>query len=132
MNRRFGCHLILTLIVIATFSSCSSEGRQDSSNRQAEGAKATAAPAQTANSPKPDQAAQSVRTDQTAAPVATSTVTPAISADHKVDSKTAPKIVIPVRKLNFGMQPKEKSIVRSIRVRNSGLSELKIESVEPS
>lgn len=43
-----------------------------------------------------------------------------------------PKIVVPVKKINFGKQPQDKLLTRTFVVRNSGKSELKIEAVEPS
>jgi hypothetical protein len=44
----------------------------------------------------------------------------------------APKLFVPVTRIDFGKQPKDKTITRTITVKNVGKSELKIESVVPS
>jgi len=44
----------------------------------------------------------------------------------------APKLVAPEKKLNFGKQPQDKTLVRAIAIRNAGREDLKIESVAPS
>ena len=44
----------------------------------------------------------------------------------------AQKLVVSDKKLDFGKQPQDKSLVRAIVVRNGGHEELKIESVVPS
>jgi len=44
----------------------------------------------------------------------------------------APKLVAPEKKLDFGKQPQDKTLVRAIAIRNAGKEDLKIESVAPS
>ncbi|HKG20579.1 MAG TPA: hypothetical protein VKC34_01660 [Blastocatellia bacterium] len=59
----------------------------------------------------------------------------AVSAPAKADPAavaSGPKIVVPVKKIDFGLQAKDKTLVRTITVRNGGKSELKIDAVEPS
>jgi hypothetical protein len=43
-----------------------------------------------------------------------------------------PKLVVPEKRLDFGKQPQDKTMVRAIPIRNGGLSVLNIESVTPS
>lgn len=43
-----------------------------------------------------------------------------------------PKLVVPVKRLNFGKQPKDKSLSRTFVIKNAGKAELKISAVEPS
>ena len=44
----------------------------------------------------------------------------------------APKLVAPDKKLDFGKQPQDKTLIRAIAIRNAGREDLKIESVAPS
>ena len=44
----------------------------------------------------------------------------------------APKLVVPDKKIDFGKQPQDKTLVRAIVIKNGGLADLKIESVVPS
>lgn len=44
----------------------------------------------------------------------------------------APKLIAPEKKLDFGKQPQDKSLVRAIPIRNGGRADLNIESVAPS
>jgi len=78
--------------------------------------------------PRPPVAQQPVATPGPAAsaPAPTATATP------PAPPANAPKLFVPVTKIDFGKQPKEKTITRSITVKNVGKSELKIESVVPS
>src|SRR2546425_13031088 len=43
-----------------------------------------------------------------------------------------PKLVAPEKKLDFGKQPQDKTIVRAIHIKNAGQAALNIESVTPS
>ena len=43
-----------------------------------------------------------------------------------------PKLVVPEKKIDFGKQPKEKTLVRAITIKNGGRADLSIESVVPS
>jgi hypothetical protein len=44
----------------------------------------------------------------------------------------APRLVVPVKRIDFGKQPKEKTLTRSFVVRNGGNAPLNITAVEPS
>lgn len=44
----------------------------------------------------------------------------------------SPKLVVPEKRLDFGKQPQDKTMVRAIPIRNGGLGVLNIESVTPS
>jgi hypothetical protein len=57
----------------------------------------------------------------------------AASSNAKAASNgKAPKFVVPTMKLDFGTQKTDKTLARSIVIKNEGNAELKIESVEPS
>ena len=43
-----------------------------------------------------------------------------------------PKLVAPAKKIDFGKQPQDKSLVRAIMIKNGGRADLNIESVVPS
>lgn len=43
----------------------------------------------------------------------------------------APKLVAPMKTIEFGKQPQDKTITRSFQIRNTGNAELKIENVQP-
>ena len=43
-----------------------------------------------------------------------------------------PKLVVPAKKIDFGKQPQEKTLVRAIVIKNGGRADLNIESVVPS
>jgi len=44
----------------------------------------------------------------------------------------APKLVVPEKKIDYGKQPQDKTLVRAIVIKNGGLADLNIESVVPS
>ena len=45
---------------------------------------------------------------------------------------SVPKLVVPKTTIDFGKQPKEKSLARTFVIKNGGTAELKIDAVEPS
>lgn len=47
-------------------------------------------------------------------------------------SERPPKLVVSEKRLDFGKQPQDKTMVRAIPIRNGGLGVLNIESVTPS
>lgn len=49
-----------------------------------------------------------------------------------IASLREPKLVAPDKKLDFGKQPQDKTLVRAIPIKNAGRADLKIESVAPS
>jgi hypothetical protein len=54
------------------------------------------------------------------------------NANTAAANARAPKLVAPDKKINFGKQPQDKTLVRAIAIRNGGREDLKIESVAPS
>jgi len=44
----------------------------------------------------------------------------------------APKLIVPEKRLDFGKQPQDKTMIRAIPIKNGGLSMLNIDSVTPS
>jgi len=132
------------LVLIALFSACS--GRAENS-----GASSAAAPAQQANSnasPQPPIAQSAAPAPSPnpkpptvlippPAPVAKSTpagdagAAKAANASGAANTR-APKLVAPDKKIDFGKQPQDKSLVRAIVIKNGGRADLNIESVAPS
>jgi len=47
-------------------------------------------------------------------------------------SERSPKLVVPEKRLDFGKQPQDKTLIRAIAIRNGGQGVLNIESVTPS
>ncbi|HXU39857.1 MAG TPA: hypothetical protein VN937_26120 [Blastocatellia bacterium] len=47
-------------------------------------------------------------------------------------NERAPKLIAPAKRLEFGKQPQDKTLVRAISIRNGGRADLKVESVTPS
>ena len=47
-------------------------------------------------------------------------------------NERAPKLIAPAKRLEFGKQPQDKTMVRAIVIRNGGRADLKVESVTPS
>lgn len=47
-------------------------------------------------------------------------------------TERAPKLIAPAKRLEFGKQPQDKTMVRAIVIRNGGRADLKVESVTPS
>ena len=56
----------------------------------------------------------------------------AIAPAAPVVNPSAPKLVVSAKKIDFGKQPQDKTLVRAIIVKNGGREDLKIESVVPS
>jgi hypothetical protein len=56
----------------------------------------------------------------------------AIAPASAAGNARAPKLVVSTKKIDFGKQPQDKTLVRAIVVKNGGREDLKIESVVPS
>jgi hypothetical protein len=50
----------------------------------------------------------------------------------KASNARAPKLIAPEKKIDYGKQPQDKTLVRAISIRNGGQAVLNIESVVPS
>src|SRR5262245_45389078 len=55
-----------------------------------------------------------------------------VPAPPPIPGGPAGKLVVPIKRIDFGLQPKNKSLTRTISVRNEGKAELQIAAVEPS
>lgn len=142
--KRLNLKLLTSLIVlIALLSGCSSPAENAGSSN-------ANAPAQQANS----NAAPQPQTAQSSPPAASPTPAPptvheispppapvakpaavanANTAPASGNAPTrAPKLIAPEKKLDFGKQPQDKSLVRAIAIKNGGRADLNIESVAPS
>ena len=58
---------------------------------------------------------------------ANSNASPAVASTER-----APKLILPEKRLDFGKQPQDKTMIRAIPIKNGGLSALNIDSVTPS
>ena len=125
-------HLFIFLALTLVLSACSdskSKAQNDKPVQSSQEAKPQSDP-NTVNAQGTvatiQPAPQSQPPQVVAAPVQNPQPAPAISPEK------APKIVLPVKKMSYGPQPKEKTIFRSFTIKNAGKSPLNIESVSPS
>ncbi len=131
----------LALLVLAVLLSACSGSDENS------GATNTNAPQGNSNSaPQPQIAQGSTPEAPSPAPPAVQMIPPPPAFTQKSDANAdakpatapttsnarAPKLVAPEKKINYGKQPQDKSMVRAIVIKNGGLSNLNIESVVPS
>ncbi|HSE96907.1 MAG TPA: hypothetical protein VLD57_01470 [Blastocatellia bacterium] len=114
----------MPLLLAVAMSACSPGGEPPP------GARASQQDGASTTSPQPPAVQQPVAaTAQTSQSATTAVVTP---QPPSVPPANAPILQVPVTKIDFGKQPKDKTITREIALRNVGKSELKIESVVPS
>jgi len=121
------------LFLLVTLSACSGP-----SNDTGAGAP------QQANSnsaPQPQIAQGSAPVVPSPTPLTADTIPPAAKAapnstageaKPNAGNARAPKLVVPAKKIDYGKQPQEKTLVRAIVIKNGGLANLNIESVVPS
>jgi len=111
---------LILLLILAMTTACSAPPEESNSNA--------------ANSNVADSdAAQPADGAQNGTSPATSEIGPAGAApgDQAADPKNGPKLVVPVKRIDFGRQPELKEITRNITVKNEGKKKLKIEAVQP-
>jgi hypothetical protein len=77
--------------------------------------------------PKPQGETEQAASNSAAPAKPVTDLAPAVTPAAK-----APKLVVPASTLNFGKQPQDKKLLRTISIRNSGSADLHIESVAPS
>ena len=127
------------LVVVVLFTSCSApdEHAGSANTGAAQQANSNSAPQpQIAQSNAPAEAPITAPAVQQPPPspaektAATNDATAAKAPDSS--AARAPKLVIPEKKIDFGKQPQDKTLVRAIVVRNGGRADLNIESVVPS
>jgi len=54
------------------------------------------------------------------------------NASPVASTERAPKLIVPEKRLDFGKQPQDKTMIRAIPIRNGGLGVLNIDSITPS
>jgi hypothetical protein len=123
------------LVLAALFSACSGPAENS-------GAPNAGAPSQQANSNSAPQAPIAETSPPAAAPTPDQPKVQQIPPPPDPAAKPAaaagpgaaraPKLVAPEKKLDFGKQPQDKSLVRAISIKNGGRADLNIESVAPS
>ncbi|HSE37149.1 MAG TPA: hypothetical protein VLG74_07590 [Blastocatellia bacterium] len=132
---------VALLVLVALFTSCSAphENSGSPNTGATQEANSNSAPQpQIAQSNAPAEAPVTVPPAPPApAPAeksaATIDATPAKAPDASATPNArVPKLVIPEKKIDFGKQPQDKTLVRAIVVKNGGRADLSIESVVPS
>jgi len=144
---------ICVMLVTSVFSACtvppentgsSNSNAPANSNSQAKPEIARATPPALAPAPTPlkvepatQPATQSAFQPTTPSPAAVkpanhnagaaASAAAAAAADGRV-----PHLIAPTKKIDFGKQPQDKSLVRSVVIKNGGRADLNIESVVPS
>jgi len=138
---------IVLFSVVSLFSACagpaentatSNSNSSQQGNNNSQPAVAESAPAPSPGSgtplsvqpiPAPSASPLSSATPPVKPPAAVNanTAKPAI-----VPGAAAPKLVAPAKKLEFGKQPQDKTLIRAITIKNGGRANLNIESVTPS
>lgn len=113
---------ILSALILAACSSPEGDDASKNSNASPQSAELTR-PAETVPASN-----DSPQTPQVSAPPAAIPVAPA----QPLVSEAQPRLVVPLKKIDFGRQPKDKSLNRSIVIKNTGKADLHIESVQPS
>jgi hypothetical protein len=141
MNR-FGTVVLAIGLLVGAFSvGCSSENTDTQNANQAVSTGAstnhnTQAPSNGTPSAGPSQAVSPApQPASTPQPPASQSPSPSPQSQPTTTpvagSIDVPKLVLSTTKINFGKQPKERTIARSITVRNAGKAELRISAVEP-
>jgi hypothetical protein len=135
MKRPIIIPYVALLVLVALLSACAGPaGDSGSSNTNApQQANNNAAPGtpivvQTLPPPAPKTAGEPVKPAENSPTAANAdTANPA-----NLSNARAPKLVAPEKKIDFGKQPQDKTLVRAIAIRNGGRAVLNIESVVPS
>ena len=133
--KRSNLHLYTVLLVlVALFSGCSGTDENSATSN-------TNAPQQAnSNSAAQTEIAPSKAPEASlGTPPAVQPIPPPTLGSDAARNKTstdanarAPKLVVSDKKIDFGKQPQNKSLVRTIVVKNGGRADLKIDSVVPS
>ena len=123
---------IIPVLIVALMAACSAPDEPDSTNNNA-------APQATQNqTPQPTVNTTPVTPEpqQTAAQPPVKAPEPTVANGKTPASPPAggsgPKLFVPKTVIDFGKQPKEKSLARTFVIKNNGSAELKIDAVEPS
>jgi len=125
MRNSFRTLYILPVLLITLMAACSAPEDSDSTNNNV-----------AASTPQNGPQTTNVTTVPAAPelqPTATlPTAKMAETAVAQPGTGGAPKLVVPKTVIDFGKQSKEKSLERTIVLKNAGNAELKIDAVEPS
>jgi len=124
--------ILLTLSAISLSACASPEAADASKNSNAQPSAELIKPAETtpAASSTPASVGQPGQTPfSPSTPASSAAPTPPA---QPLPPDALPRLVVPIKKIDFGKQPKGKSLARSIVIKNTGKSDLKIESVQPS
>jgi hypothetical protein len=123
---------IIPVLMMALMAACSAPEESNSTNNNA-------APQATQNEiPQPTVNTTPVTPgpQQTGALPSVKPAEPTVANGKTPTSQTAgggaPKLFVPKTVIDFGKQPKEKSLSRTFVIKNTGNAELKIAAVEPS
>ena len=133
MRKTFRTLYIIPVLIVALMAACSAPEESDTTNNNA-------APQTTQTQTPPTTINTTPVTPETQQPVAQPPVKlpePTVANGKTPASRPAaggatPKLFVPKTVLDFGKQPKEKSLARTFVIKNTGNAELKIDAVEPS
>lgn len=131
MKQQMVKRYVVLVVLVAMFSACSGTPENGASSN------ANAPNSNSAQSPQLAQPGTPLAVQPMPPPTIATAETPKPSAERNANTVTAatgraPKLVAPDKKLDFGKQPQDKTLVRAIAIRNGGREDLKIESVAPS
>lgn len=129
---------VLLVMLMAACSSPSEDAASSNNNAAQSSNTSVAQPAIAQNgTPTTDNANASTPTAPVAQPLPEQpgnkqpAAQPAAQPATKDAAGKAPKLIAPSKTIEFGKQPKDKTLVRSFQIRNTGSAALQIEDVKP-
>ena len=129
MRNCFRTLYIIPVLIVVLMAACSEPQESDSTNNNA-------APQATQNqTPQPTVSTTAVPSEPQPTPAKSPVPTVAngnLPTSMAAAAGTAPKLFVPKPVIDFGKQPKQKSLARTFVIKNTGNAELKIDAVEPS
>src|SRR5258708_39309831 len=139
MNSSFRSLQILVILLLAPICGCKAPARNASSQAAAEASRNARPQAANAAATRDENAeAETVSPPATPQPASDADAgsAPVLVGDHPdkpgAAAQKPPKILVPTRKVDFGRQSANATVVRSVLVRNGGSGDLTLDSVEPS
>ena len=132
MRKFFWTLYILPVLIVALMAACAAPEEEPAQTND------NAAPQATQTQP---QQPKILTTPVTPEPQQTAVQPPAKMTEPTIANGKAPagqpvgaspKLFVPKTVIDFGKQPKEKSLARTFVIKNTGNAELKIDAVEPS
>ena len=133
--KRLKLNYYAAMLVISIFCACSapSENTGDSnSNASAQANNNSGGQPQIAQNSPPATAPVVPQPEPLAKPTIVGNSNAAGAPTAAATGTKVPKLVLSDKKVDFGKQPQEKTLIRAIVIKNGGRADLKIDSVVPS